>query len=155
MTWPPGSQFDPSPYRPPQHAPEPWPREPWQPPGPAPMPAVWPFYAIYCVVLALVYLGTIALGAFFIVQAEMLAEHDRDIDDPLFFVIMGGAFIAISLPLAILFAAGPLAPRNRFGWILGIVAIAIGLTSGCTMLASVPLLVFWLQKGVKRYYRVE
>ena len=29
------------------------------------------------------------------------------------------------------------------------------LTSGCTLLASIPLLIFWLQTDVKRYYHVE
>ena len=119
-------------------------------------PAVWVFYVIYCIYLSLIYAALIALGAIFIFFAEPIAESDRDATDPMAFVIMGIFFCGLGLPFFVASVAGPLVPKNRFGWIYGIVLIAIGLTSGCTIMFSIPLLIFWLiNKDLKQFYRME
>lgn len=55
------------------------------------------------------------------------------------------------LVFLVAFAAGPFVPRNRFGWIYGIVLIALGIFSAM-IVVSVPLLLFWMQKDSRHYY---
>ena len=124
-------------------------------PPPRSTPGAWIFYLVYCVFMVLIYALLTGLGVMFMAFAENMAKADKEVDDPIVFVIMGGVFFAFGLVFLLAFAAGPLVPRNRFGWIYGIVLIALGLMNGCTLIFSIPLLIFWLQKDIKQYYGVN
>ena len=70
--------------------------------------------------------------------------------------IVGGIFlIVLSFFLSIVFAVGLKVPRKKWGWIYGFFPIAIGLTSPCCMLASIPLLIFWLNPKTKRWFNAD
>jgi cell division protein FtsW (lipid II flippase) len=120
------------------------------PPG---TPGAWWFFVAYCVFMGLLYLICVGIGGALIAFAEEIARDDPEAT-PMQMTIMGIAFSAISLPLMILFFSAPLLPKRKWAWIVCIVAICIGLTSACTMIASIPLLIFWLKDDVKCFYRV-
>ena len=141
-----------SPYQPPQYQPPPFPVDPRfgaNPSGPLPLPTVFPWYVAYCVFMALLYFCCLAGGGLLVVFADEI--HDKDFG-PLEARIMGIVFAVISLPLLGLYVCGPLLPRTKLGWIIGCVNIGIGLTSGCTMIPCIFLLIGWLHQETKLYY---
>jgi hypothetical protein len=115
-------------------------------------PGVITWYHVYCVAMALLYVLCIGIGIVLLVFAPDMAEEDPTIDDPIFFQIMGGMFIMISLALVVLFGIAPFLPRKKWVWIYGFVPICLGLTSACTMIACIPLLIFWLKAETKAYF---
>ena len=50
------------------------------------------------------------------------------------------------------FGFGLFVPARRWGWIYGIVLIAVGLTSCCLLPATIPLLIFWLKPETQAFY---
>lgn len=110
-------------------------------------PAAWNWYAAYCVLMALLYLFCIAAGFFALLADEAKAEMGKPEAK-----IMGAIFIGVGLTLLIPFAAGPLLPRRRWAWVVGLVLICIGLTSACCLPAAIPLLIWWLKPEMKEYY---
>lgn len=54
----------------------------------------------------------------------------------------------VSLLLTAFFMAAALVPLRPWGWVVGAVAIAIGL-AGCTMVLSAPLLFHWMKPRTK------
>ena len=112
----------------------------------APKPAVWNWYAAYCVAMALLYLFLVIFGFIF-----LFIEPDQNMD-PMEAKIMGAVFIGIGLVLLVPYAAGPLLPRERWAWIVGVVLIGIGMTSLCCLPVAIPLLLGWLKPETKAYY---
>jgi hypothetical protein len=53
-------------------------------------------------------------------------------------------FVVCLLPLV-------LKPRPWL-WTYDLVIICLGMTSACILLASIPLLIFWIKPKVKRYF---
>ena len=98
--------------------------------------------------MALLYLLCIAGGVVLFIYGDQLAS---DREEELQALIMGVMLPLIGAPLMLLFGTAVLLPRSKFAWILGFVTICIGLTSGCTMLPCVFLLVFWLKPETKAF----
>lgn len=73
-------------------------------------------------------------------------------DERIMLIVQGIIFMIVSLPLMAIFVFGLNLPRRKWGWIFGIVLIAIGLTSPCCMPASIPLLIFWMKPELRRFY---
>lgn len=120
--------------------------------GPETRPTVWWFFAVYCGFMGLIYAACLALGVAMIVFAEEMTRSDPTAT-PEQSVVFGVMLLAIGTPLMVFYLAAPFLPRKKWVWIYGIVAIAIGLTSACTLLAAIPLLIFWLRNDVKWWYR--
>lgn len=140
-----------SPYQPP-----PYPIDPRFQPGfgpqqfgPVQRPAVVAWYTVYCVFMALLYLFCLGLGALLLAFSGEIADEEMSAPEAM---IMGVVCMVISLPLMVLYIAGPLLPRNNVGWIVGCVNIGIGLTSGCTLLPCIFLLINWIHRDTKLYY---
>ena len=112
-----------------------------------PKPAVWNWFAAYCVAMALMYLLCV-VGGFFFLFADP-AELEMDSGGA---KVMGVVLIVLGLGLGALFASGPLLPRRGWAWVMGIVLIAIGMTSMCCLPATVPLLIWWLKPETKAFY---
>lgn len=112
-------------------------------------PLVFICYILYCVLMALLYLVCVGIGIMLIALSHEIQDKEVNATQ---WQIMGGVIIVVSLPLLLLFAAGPLLPRNKLGWIFGIIAIGIGMTSACTIIPCVLLLIGWLQRDTKLYY---
>lgn len=109
-------------------------------------PSIVGWYAFYCIAMACMYLLLVVSG-FIILIGGTAGEMD-----PTEATIMSVMFIGLGLVFAIPYAAGPLLPRERWAWIVGIVLICIGLSSVCCLPAAIPLLLGWLKPETKRYY---
>jgi len=116
-------------------------------------PAVWYWYVAYCIAMALLYFGVIALGGVFYGMADAIAAEDPEMSAAEARV-MGVLFVVICLPLFLLYAVAPFLPKGKFARILGIVNIAIGMTSACCLPAAIPLLIFWIKPELKAFMRV-
>ncbi len=83
------------------------------------------WYFVYAFAMAVLYLLCIGLGiAFLFITPSNPSDN---------LVIPGIAILIVSIPLTIMFGIAPFLPRKKWVWIYGIVLIAIGLTSICTM----------------------
>lgn len=123
-----------------------------QPLLPGQKPKVWLWYLLYCCGMAMIYVLCAVLGVVFLaLPAEMLEGEEA----PEVIRIQGGVFFVLGIALFGLYAAAPFLPRTKFAWIYGFVTIGIGLTSCCTMPASIPLLIFWLKPDTKAYLNVR
>lgn len=136
-----------NPYQPPQMPV--YAQQPGLPSGQA--PAVWTWYKVYCGFMALLYLLFIAGGvALFLYGDRMASNREEKIQA----LIMGIMLPIIGVPLTLLFGTAVVLPPSKMAWILGFVTICIGLTSGCTMIPCVFLLVYWLKPETKAFLRV-
>ncbi|MEZ6113396.1 MAG: hypothetical protein R3C99_20640 [Pirellulaceae bacterium] len=81
------SQF--SPYQSPQ-----FPNHAYAAP-PAPRPGVYIGFAIYCGMLALLYLAVAALGVGLMVMSEQVAESDPELDGPMPVILMGVVMMVV------------------------------------------------------------
>lgn len=112
-----------------------------------PKPAAWTWFAAYCAFMALLYLFCIVAGIFVLFSDEAGSEMGKPEAR-----IMGTVFIVMGLALLVPFAAGPLLPRRRWAWVVGLILICIGMTSACCLPAAIPLLIWWLKPEMKDYY---
>ncbi len=112
--------------------------------GEAPKVVLW--VKVYEAALALVYLALVVAGFVF-----LLADVATGPDDPPP-AVLGGLFIAASLPLALLFGAGLFVRPTQRAWVFHLVLICIGLTSACCMPATIPLLIFWFKPETKAHF---
>ncbi len=109
-------------------------------------PAVYNWFVVYCVFMALLYLGFAAMGIVFMFSEpdpEMSAAEAK---------MMGGLFLLLGLVFFVPYAIAPLLPRKSWVWVFGLVLICIGLTSACCLPACIPLLIFWSKPEMKQFY---
>lgn len=114
-------------------------------------PAVWPYYISYCLFMALMYVGCTVGGLWFFFNADFIASGDPT-TDPLEMKILGGLLTGVGLPFMLFYGIAPLLPKNRVGWIVGVIGIGFGLTSACCMLAAIPLLIYWINEDTRRFF---
>jgi hypothetical protein len=50
------------------------------------------------------------------------------------------------------YAMGPFVKGKSWGWVFGIVLIAIGMTSCCLWPITIPLLIQWIKPEMKRAF---
>lgn len=110
-------------------------------------PTIWNWYVMYCVAMAVIYLF-VALAGFNV----LLTEPTGPDVDSLKNKIMSLGAIVIGLVLLIPFAAGPLLPRRKWAWVMGLVLICIGMSSMCCLPVAIPLLIEWIKPETKEYY---
>ena len=112
--------------------------------------AVTTFY-VYCGLMVLLYLFVTAAGVFYYAMAAEMAA-----DEPNMTVqearILGGIMMAMGLFFALLFAIPPFLPRAMWAWIIGIIAIALGLTSCCLWPLCIPLLIYYVNAKTRAWY---
>lgn len=105
------------------------------------------WYRVYLTVLLVIYL---LLTGFGIVLALFAPETpSQSSGENLIVGILYAIFGAI---FAIAFAVALFLPRKPYNWIVGIVYIALGMTSCCFLPATIPLLIFWLKPETKAYF---
>ncbi|HEX5885545.1 MAG TPA: hypothetical protein VFY67_13470 [Pyrinomonadaceae bacterium] len=109
-------------------------------------PPVYKWFVAYCLLMALLYLATAAMGIAF-----MFIEPDRDMSATEA-KIMGSVMLILSLVFFVPYALAPFLPRQSWVWILGLVLICIGLTSACCLPVCIPLLIFWLKPEMKAFF---
>lgn len=109
-------------------------------------PAVYTWFVVYCILMALLYLTTAVMGI-----ALMFAEPGRDMSATEA-KIMASLFLIIGLMFFVPYALAPFLPRKSWVWVFGLVLICIGLTSFCCLPICIPLLIFWLKPEMKEFY---
>ncbi len=104
-------------------------------------PAVWTWYVVYAVVMAIVYFLAIGLGVF-------LAAFAPKTEDS----IEGVVVVVVSLPLMVLYGLAPFRAKTPGAWTYHLVLICLGLTSACCIPVSLPLLIYWMKPETKTYF---
>jgi hypothetical protein len=108
---------------------------------------VYFWYRIYCILMALLYLFVMVFGILIILAGTQSRGNDATE------AMAGGAlYTIIGLILFIPFAASPFLPRKPWVWILGIILIALGMTSCCLLPFTIPLLINWLKPETKAFF---
>ncbi|MHC5004784.1 MAG: hypothetical protein ACYTJ0_16860 [Planctomycetota bacterium] len=122
------------------------------PPIPAPghpggRPAVWTWFVVYCVFMALLYVLVMGVGVVLLLVDPVELEMDS-----MEATIMGSAYAALGAVLAVPYAVAPFLPPRRWVWIGDLVLICLGMTSCCTLPACIPLLIFWIKPETKAHF---
>ncbi|MBK6314773.1 MAG: hypothetical protein IPF53_10785 [Blastocatellia bacterium] len=121
------------------------------PPSSYGTPGVVTWFKVYAALMALVYLLLMGLGIFMVVAGASL-EGMEELQGDASPIVIGVIYAIMGLVFAIVFAVGLFLPRKPWGWIMGIVLIALGMTSVCCLPATIPLLIFWLKPDAKAYF---
>lgn len=102
---------------------------------------------MYCAVLAILYLLVIALGIFLLAFMPSSREYSQQE-----ITLAGIAYIVVGAILFLVFAVAFFLPPKPYNWIVGIVMMAIGMTSCCFIPFVVPLFIFWLKPETKAFF---
>jgi hypothetical protein len=109
-------------------------------------PSAYKWYIVYCVLMALLYLATAAMGIAF-----LFIEPDRNTSEAEA-KIMGFTLLVLGLACFGVYAAAPFLPRKSWVWVFGLVLICLGLTSLCLLPVCIPLLLAWLKPEMKIFF---
>ena len=110
-------------------------------------PGVWPWFIVYCVVMAVMYLVVAGVGsAFFVFDPGELEM------EPFEAMALGVIYSGLGLSLFVIFAVAPFLPRRKWVWIYDLVVICLGMTSCCTLPACVALLIFWIRPETRNFF---
>jgi len=118
-------------------------------PGHKPGVIVW--YYVYLVFTCLMFFCVVGVGAAFLSGLIPLTAEDLDGMPP---QLIGGIYLGLGLVFLIPFVVAFFLPRRRWVWVYHLVMICIGMT-GCTIVASIPLLIFWIKPEVKAYFNQD
>jgi hypothetical protein len=105
------------------------------------------WYRVYCAVLALLYLVVIGLGAALLVYQPTTPQYS-----PQEIIIMGWAYAILGVIFFTLFAVALFLPPKPYNWIVGIVMMAIGMTSCCFIPFLIPLIIYWVKPETKAFF---
>lgn len=105
------------------------------------------WYRVYCAVLLFLYLAVTIFG---IGLAVLRPETGEYRSEEIF--IMGVVYAVAGAVFAVAFTIAILLPPKPYNWIVGIVAIAIGMTSCCFVPVCVPLLIYWIKPETKAFF---
>ncbi len=105
------------------------------------------WYRVYCGVMVALYLALVALGVFLTVAQP--SSGSKDAEAMMFAGIIYGVLGVIFL---IIFGVALFLPRKPWNWIVGIVMMALGMTSCCFLPFLIPLLIYWLKPETKAYF---
>lgn len=101
--------------------------------------------------MAALYLGCFAFGIVLLYFREEIAEWPPK-DDPAMFLVYGVVLVVMGAVLHTVYMTAFFLPRRPWAWIVHLVLISLGLTSCCTLPASIPLLVFWLKPETRLWF---
>ena len=105
------------------------------------------WYRVYCAVLAALYLFVIVIGIVMAIMQPQTREYS-----PREMLVMGIIYAIVGAVFFLVFAVALFLPPKPYNWIVGIVLIALGMTSCCFLPACVPLLIFWFKPETKAFF---
>jgi hypothetical protein len=105
------------------------------------------WYRVYCGALAALYLLIIPFGLFLAFYAPETREHNSQET-----FIMGIIYAVLGAVFFVVFAVALFLPRKPYNWIVGIVMMALGMTSCCFLPVLIPLLIYWVKPETKAYF---
>ena len=110
-------------------------------------PKVVTWFKVYAGALCVTY---VAVAAFSIV---FFAVSPHELEMPAVQAhVTGALLLAMGVVLSAACLVPLVAPRRPWLWTYDLVVICLGLTSVCCMLASIPLLIFWLKPETKAWF---
>jgi MFS family permease len=98
-----------------------------------------------------IYLACVVGGVLLLRFREEIAGWPPK-DDPWTILVYGVVLLVVGAVCLAACVAGFFLPRRPWAWIAHLVLISIGLTSCCTIPASVPLLVAWLKPDLRAWF---
>lgn len=118
-------------------------------PPAADKPSIVTWQHAYCVFMCVVYVLTIAMGAFMIVFRHEGADRRNTAEELL---VMGVALAGLGVVLALAYGVAPLLDPAPWLWTYHLVLIALGLTSACCLPICIPLLIGWIKPETKAWF---
>jgi hypothetical protein len=112
---------------------------------------VWKWFVTYCVLMFLMYLFLLVAGGVLLFLDLGSFATDRDAGD---IKVQAVAFFIVGIIFAPVYATGLFVKGKSWGWIYGIVLIAIGMTSCCLWPITIPLLIQWIKPEMKRMFGI-
>ncbi|HEV2912059.1 MAG TPA: hypothetical protein VGX92_01975 [Pyrinomonadaceae bacterium] len=110
---------------------------------------VWKWFTVYCSLMALLYVAiAIGSGALLLFNPGSMSRT-RDGGE---LQIQAIVFLLMSAIFAPVYATGLFLKGKSWGWIYGIILIAIGMTSCCLWPITIPLLIQWIKPEMKRMF---
>lgn len=106
------------------------------------------WYRVYCAVLALLYLGCIGAGII-LALIEIPPSATTSPEEKLFISIILSVIGAIMFVIS---AVALILPAKPFNWIVGLIMIAIGMTSCAFLPFMIPLMIYWVKPETKAYF---
>lgn len=123
---------------------------PYAPPeGASAGPRVIFWYRAYCAAMVLLYVLCVAGGGLLASLGQGPGTSRADAGANL---MTGSILVVVGVLLAAFYGVATLVPRRPWGWTVGMVAIAIGLT-GCTLVAAIPLAIHWVKPRTKAAFQ--
>jgi hypothetical protein len=108
------------------------------------------WYKIYLGVLAALYFFVSVVGIVMAMFANQIP--DQKPEEALF---MGIAYAVVGAVFFLLYLVALVLPPKPYNWIVGIVMIAIGMTSCCLWPAVIPLLIYWVKPETRKFFGRE
>ena len=105
------------------------------------------WYRVYLAFMVFLYLAVIVFSVFLAVAKPATGQYN-----PNEIFMVGIIYAVVGAFCFLLFATAIFLPRKPWSWIVGIVMIAIGMTSCCFLPFLLPLLIFWLKPETKAYF---
>jgi hypothetical protein len=105
------------------------------------------WYRIYTGVMAALYVAVAGLG----IMLMLLPPETAHRSEPQM-LIMGGIYAVIGTIFFVVNLIATLLPPKPYNWIVGIVMIALGMTSCCLWPAVIPLLIYWVKPETKAFF---
>src|SRR5687768_9369502 len=104
------------------------------------------WYRVYCTSMAVLYLAVAVIGIVLAVVPFEGSPRDREQ-----MLIMGVIYAILGVVFFLVFAVAVFLPPKPYNWIVGIVMLAIGMTSCCLLPAVIPLLIFWVKPETQTF----
>lgn len=105
------------------------------------------WYRIYCGFLCFIYLLLTAAGIFLAVAQPATREQTPEES-----LIIGIVYAVLGIIFFLIFVIALFLPRKPYNWIVGIVLIALGMTSCCFLPFLVPLLIYWIKPETQAFF---
>jgi hypothetical protein len=105
------------------------------------------WYRVYVGVMALLYMAVAIMGVAFLLIPFETRQYERGE-----IMLMGGVYAALGAVFFIAFAVALFLPPKPYNWIVGIIMIALGLTSCCLLPATIPLLIYWIKPETQAFF---
>jgi hypothetical protein len=107
------------------------------------------WYRVYLASLAGLSLFGAGIGVFLLIGSQSASISAQEAQE---FLLMGIIYGILGFLVAIIYAVALFLPKKPWNWIVGIVFIAFGMTSCCTIPAAIPLLIFWIKPETKAVF---
>jgi len=103
----------------------------------------------YCIVVCVF---TLSIGGLGMLGLGIHGFDPGQLDTSLVAVVISTLIFGYALVEGIVALVAVLSPRRPWGWVVGLIAIILGV-GGITIVVAIPLLVFWSRSEMRSFYR--